>query len=156
MVGDAIEIMPDGKNARIVLEPFFSQDGKRPQTLRRDGVARGAVANDRGSRSILDKLFGLADVLAEGLRGHSIDAPVGIAMTGHFVLCHGDTPHQLQIPLGHPAEHEEGGVYRGVIEQSEDLLGIVLHPALVPLPIGNADNGLKRSHLILDVQVFSP
>ena len=67
----------------------------------------------------------LAGYLAEGLWSHSIDAPVGIAMTGHLVLCHGDAPHQLRIPLGHPAEHEEGGVYRGVIEQSKDFFSVL-------------------------------
>src|SRR5215510_7931050 len=43
---DAIEIMPDGEDARVIHKAFFPENIQSPETLRGDRITRRAVTDD--------------------------------------------------------------------------------------------------------------
>lgn len=138
--GDAVVVVIDGENARIVDEAFLDEDVQGPQGLVGDGIARGAVAQDRAARDVLDGGLGQAQVLAEGVGTHVVDEFVPKPVAGHLVAGVRDLADQHGETLGHPAENEKGGLEAVLLQQVHDPAGVVLDARRVDCPVVPVDH----------------
>ena len=119
-VRDAVDVVPDREDARVVLEAQVDQDVERPQRARDDRVAGGAEAAHGLPSVILEQVARRAARRRETPRGPSaIDEPVREAVARHLMAAAGDLGDQARPALGDPAENEERRARVGGVEQVE-------------------------------------
>src|SRR5205823_13088541 len=104
---DAVTIMMDRKDARVVLEAFLDQNIERPQRMRRDRVARRAIASHGPARHRFERALGPADVFPECAWRQVVHEPVPVAVRRDFVTERRHTPDQRRMALGDPPKNEE-------------------------------------------------
>src|SRR5262249_40451400 len=104
-----ITVVMDREDARIVEESLLGQDLEAPECVPYDGECRRTVAEHRGADRIFDHALRSPRVRLEGRAVHSVDEAVPIAMACNLVTSRVNLADERRIPLGEPAEHEEGG-----------------------------------------------
>src|SRR5690606_6921284 len=102
-----------------------------------------AIASDAHAGGILDGLARARDVLAEFAAVHAVHALVIPAVAGDLMPSGGDLAQQGAVPLGDPAEREEGGDRFSLVEQVEDRVDVALDPVREPSPVVPLDHALK-------------
>ena len=83
----------------------------------------------RAAREVLEEPLGPHYVLLEFGRRLPVDEFVPPAVRGEFVSGSRDLPHQVGVPGGYPAEHEEGGLYLVLRQAGEQAARVVFHAA---------------------------
>ena len=111
---DAVAVVVDRVDARIVADAELAEDVERPQRAVRDREERGAMANHAGPGEILQHLDRTLELGAEHLGPLGVDQGVRPAVGGDLVPGGGDVAHQGGMPLGGPSQHEERRSHPGV------------------------------------------
>lgn len=117
----------------------LGQDRERPRRARPERERRRAVAGDGHAAGILQHLLGAGDVGAERLGRQRIDALVAEPVARELMAGRDDAAHEGSVPLGDPAEREEGADDAGARAQLQQPLGVGFHPSrqLVPGAAGD-------------------
>ena len=150
-VGDAIAVVPDGINARVVREAALHQYLERPKRFGRDGVAGGAVEARRHAAGIFNGGYGAARVFAEFGGRERRNQAVRIAVAADLVPRGGDGARHFRVPLGHPAKHEEGGPDGIVVEQREHRAGLRAHTGRKGRPPGGRSSHLRGVEVLFHI-----
>lgn len=153
--GDAVVVVVDGENARIVGEAFLDEDVQGPQGLACDGITRGAVAQDRTARDVFEGGLGQAQVLAEGVGTEIVDKLVPKPVAGHLVTGVRKLSDQHGETLSHPAEHKERGLEAVLLQQVHDPVGIVHDPGRIDGPIVPIHHAFKGCDLEIVFDIYS-
>jgi hypothetical protein len=109
-VGNAIDVVGDGENARVISETELGQDLQSPERLSRDREAWCAVSLNLRAARLFDRLLGAAGVFAELIRVEREDRAVPVGVARHLVATRHDLAHQLGLPFANPSQNEEGGL----------------------------------------------
>ena len=152
-IRDAVHIMVDGEDTRIVPKTQLLQDVQRPERFLGDGVGWRPVAEDRATAHFFENRLGLVGILAEFLSGKVVDPAVEIAVAANHVAAIGDIPDQLRIPFRDPAHDKKGGLDAMGSEELQDLTGVSLDPAFLPMPILRLDNSLEGRDMVVVLNI---
>src|ERR1700722_13789769 len=104
---NAVTIVLDGIDARVMSETAFDQHLQRPEGSAGNGIAGRAVYTGRHAASILDCPDGLLRVPLEFGRRQIVDQAVGEAVAPDLMSGGGDAANQAGMVFGYPAEHKE-------------------------------------------------
>src|SRR5262249_11004977 len=115
-LGDAIAIMPNRIDGRIVEETHFRQDIDGPGRVPHDAERRCPVADDRFADHLLQSILTLAQILAERVGGQVMQALVIPAMTGDLVSRAMDGANQFRVVLCNLSHEKERGVDAALAE----------------------------------------
>jgi hypothetical protein len=108
-VGDAVPVIVHREDRGVVAEPQFCQHVQRPQGLPCHREEGGAVAEDLPSGQPPQSLRRARHLGTKRVQRHPVDELMRLPMRPHLVTSVADLTHQLRMPLGDLAEHEEGG-----------------------------------------------
>ena len=94
-----------------------------------------------------------AQIGAEALRPDLVHQFVPVAMAGDFVAARRDLAHQLGMPLGDPAQHEEGGPVAGGVGGVEQPVSGIGDPGGQVVPARPLDQTREVGDLEVLLQV---
>src|SRR6266851_3529004 len=124
-VRDAVPIVSDGEDAGVVQEAGLPENLQAPESLPDHGERGGAVPDHGHAGGVLDRGLGLLQILGELQARLAVDHLVPIAVAGDFVASASDVLDERRVPVGDPAEDEEGSPDIGIVEDVEEALGRV-------------------------------
>ena len=151
--GDAVAVVPDGKDAGVYQKPLLDEDLQGPQRLLGDRETGGPVGRDRLADGLLQHVARPPQVGTKLLWRLLVDQTVPVAVRADLVPAGMDLADQFGMTLADPAENEERGLHPVAIEQLENAVGVGLDAAFPAVPLVAADVFLKGRDLeiILDV-----
>ncbi len=89
-IGHPVEIMSDGKDARIVFKSFLYQNLECPIGFFRNGVAGSAVTDDFHPDQVLENHLALSKIVPEFFLGLTVDQLVIIPVRGNLMTVQRD------------------------------------------------------------------
>src|SRR5207247_2372544 len=89
-------------------EPFFDEKVQGPQALPGDRKTGRPISAHRSAGQVLQDVPRSPDVLTKFLRRLLINPAVPVTVTANFMTGALNGPDQLGMPIGHPAQNEEG------------------------------------------------
>jgi hypothetical protein len=150
---DAVEIVADRKDARVVGETEIDQHVERPQGAVDDRVAGSAKSGDAVSDDVFQHAARTQDVVAEGLAAELVHEAVGEPVTGDLVAAALDVADQLRPTFRHPAEDEEGRADAAFIQQVQHAPGVRFHPMRHRVPLRRRNHTVHRVGMVVVLYV---
>src|SRR5260370_40844591 len=95
--------MVDRIDARVVSEPFFSEDVQGPKTILGDGPARRAIAIDLDAGRIFNRPNSGSGVLTKFARRQRINRSMPVTVAGRLLAARGSLPKQFSQMRRPPA-----------------------------------------------------
>src|SRR5215468_2704722 len=108
-IRDAVEIVPDGEDARVIHKTFFPEDIQSPETLRCDRITRRTVTDDGLPGCVFQHALRAPRLRTKLFRCLCVNTLVCIPMRRHFVTTCGKHTNQSGMPLCDPAQHKKSG-----------------------------------------------
>src|SRR5207249_10343844 len=100
---NAIEVVPDGEDTRVIDKAFFPEHLQRPETVHGNRVTRRAVAADGVAKRVFQQAL-RAPCLRAKLRGClRVHAPVRVTVRRHFMAPRDKSTNQSGMPFRDPA-----------------------------------------------------
>jgi hypothetical protein len=120
---NAIEVVPDGEDTRVIHKAFFPEHIQSPETLHGDRITRRAVAADGLTKSVFQQALRAPRLSAKLLGCLRVNASVRVTVRRHFMATRDKRTNQFGMPFHDPAQHKESGFCRVCIQQVEDTMG---------------------------------
>src|SRR5262245_65153149 len=101
-VGNAVPIVTDRENARVVPVPFLDKDMERREAAGHNREAGGPESEPRLPSRILERGLGSTHILAKLARCEHVHELMVVAVRGDFMTARRHLTHQRWIVFGDP------------------------------------------------------
>src|SRR5262245_16021075 len=132
---NAIEVVPDGEDTRVIHKAFFPKHIQSPEPLYGDRVTRRTVAADRLTKRVFQQALRASRLRTKLLGGLRVHASVRVTVRGHFMATSDKRTNQSGMPFHNPAQHKERSFCRVGIQQVQDTMRILFDATFIAFPV---------------------